>query len=302
MNITTFIKEDLASRLMAGQELPAPLTLEGLAEHYQVSAKPVRTAIAELIDEGLIEKGSNRRLSPARLANASGGGIAVKSLASDEQDDFPPPEFPPELSQDRFVEIANDLVRLSLKGEAVYLREEATAKKYDISRSVCRNFMHRLAGEGILDHIPRRGWRLRPFRKEDLESFLEVREVLELKALDLAFDHVEPERVQAFRDANVLSGRSRKKPRVDESLHQYLIEKSGNPYIGDFFKRHGRYYQLLFQWEDHDLRAAEGTIRQHHAICDAMLSHDRHAASAALSHHIRCNHPILDTIVSRDEW
>jgi DNA-binding GntR family transcriptional regulator len=62
MRMTTYIKEDLSARLKSGQNLPAQLTIDALSEHYKVSFSPVRTAIAELIDEGLVVKGPNRRL------------------------------------------------------------------------------------------------------------------------------------------------------------------------------------------------------------------------------------------------
>ena len=157
--MATYIKEDLAARLKAGEDLSERLTLDSLADHYQVSFTPVRVAVSELIKEGLLEKGPNRRLTPR-------GSRARK----------PGKYQTPRPPSDAFDEIANDLVMLSLKGEAVYLREEATAEKYGISRSAGRNILHRLAGAGMLDHIPRRGWQLRPFRQEDMQAFIDVRE------------------------------------------------------------------------------------------------------------------------------
>jgi hypothetical protein len=62
MLIATYIKSDLAARLKSGHEPPAQLTLDSLAEYYNVSFTPVRTAVAELIEEGLLKKGPNRRL------------------------------------------------------------------------------------------------------------------------------------------------------------------------------------------------------------------------------------------------
>ena len=47
----------------------------------------------------------------------------------------------------------------------------------------------------------RRAWRLRPFRKEDLGAFLEIRELLELKAMDLAWPYLVDENLRAARKA-----------------------------------------------------------------------------------------------------
>src|SRR5262249_18727922 len=147
----------------------------------------------------------------------------------------------------------------------------ATAEKYNISRSAIRNILHRLAGEGILDHIPRRGWRLRPFRQDDLRAFIEAREVLELKALDLARRKLDAEVLTRILNANSLPDSPEAQPHVDESLHDYIIDTADNSYIRDFFERHGRYHRLLFQWEDHDRAAAIETIRQHREILTALL-------------------------------
>ncbi|MBA4104598.1 MAG: transcriptional regulator [Pirellula sp.] len=282
MSIAAYIKDDLAAQLLSGRELPVELTFESLAEHYNVSYSPVRAAVAELIDEGLLEKGVNRRLR------------ATAPLTANLQNRETPKQ--PELPGDPYEIVASDLVKLSFQGDPVYLREEATADKYDISRSAIRNILHRLAGEGMLDHIPRRGWRLRPFRQDDLRAFVEVREVLELKALDLSRRKLDPDILKQILKANELPKSSEARLHVDESLHDYLIVTAGNAYIRDFFERQGRYHRLLFQWEDHDRAAAIETIRQHREILTALLMRKWSAARKELSHHILNNHPILSRI------
>lgn len=284
MLITTYIKGDLSARLKSGQELPTPLTIGALAEHYNVSFTPVRSAMAELIDEGLLKKGPNRRLmaiSPRKTGTRTGQ----------------PPKLP-EPPRDPFANISRDLVQLSLKGEPVYLREEATAEKYGISRSAIRNILHRLAGEGVVDHVPRRGWRLRPFYSDDLQAFVEVREVLELKALELSSSKLVAEDLQHMLDANQMPVSPDDPPRINEELHEYLIAKAANPYIQDFFERQGRYYRMLFEWEDLDRAAAVETVRQHREILTALLDGKWSAARKALSHHILKNHPILSRVTT----
>ncbi|MCP4195026.1 MAG: GntR family transcriptional regulator [Planctomycetaceae bacterium] len=282
MSIATYIKDDLAAQLESGRELPIQLTLESLAGHYNVSLTPVRTAVAELIDEGLLKKGKNHRLATTLTARR---GTSPRQKPK-----------PPEPPRDPYELIAGDLMQLSLQGEPIDLREEATAEKYNISRSAIRNILHRLAGEGVLDHIPRRGWRLRPFRQDDLQAFIEVRELLELKALELARPRLEPRELQRMLDSNIPPASATHSLNVDESLHEYLITTADNAYITDFFARHGRYYRLLFEWEDHDRDVAIETMRQHHEILTALLKKSWSAAKKALSHHILNHHPILSQV------
>ena len=269
--------------MRSGQELPAQLTLESLAEHYQVSFSPVRLALAELVEEGLLHKGANRRL----VLNAD----QVKPLKRGKKSVLPEPPA------DMFEVITHDFVKLSLEGEPVDIREEVTARKYQISRSSLRIILNRLAGTGILDHIPRRGWRLRPFRQEDMQAFLEVRELLELKALDLSKSHLIEEDLRRILNGNVVPEADTDRVLIDNSLHEYIIEKAGNYYIQDFFQRQGRYYDILFDWEDHDRETAIETVRQHQSILNALIKKDWRSARKALSYHIRDNHPILSKIV-----
>ncbi len=283
MTLTAQIKDDLRFRVEAGGDLPTPLTLESIAKWYGVSFTPVRCAVAELIEDGFLKKGSNRRLV-LQAPPVANGRIKRK--------------LPPHLPQPRDLSkvIANDLIKLSLKGEPVYLREEAMAEKYQVSRSAIRNIFHQLAGSGMLDHIPRRGWQLRPFRQEDMQSFLEVREVLELKALSLARPRLVDRELQALLNKNVVPTDESEPVKIDNSLHAYFIERANNSYIKDFFQRHGSYYEVLFEWEDQDRKTAIETVRQHQNILGALIKQNWAQARKALSYHIRQYHPILSNV------
>ncbi len=263
--------------------MPAQLTLDALADYYQASLTPVRRAVVILTKEGVINKKGNGRLEPS-----------VKLPDRKKKRTKERPRFPSSLSDPLDV-ISNDLVRLSLEGEPVHLREEATAEKYRISRSVVRNMLHRLAGRGLLEHIPRRGWRIRPFLQEDMQAFIEIREVLELKALELAIPHLLDADLQEMLAGNQgpIEGESIS---IDNSLHAYIVEKADNFYIKDFFDRHGHYYGILFDWEDQDEVTALGTLCQHRDILNPLLAKDWSMAKKALSHHIRENHPILSDL------
>src|SRR5689334_12943370 len=115
MSIATFIKDDLAVAIRSGQ-IPEDLTLDGLSRRYQVSASPIRSAVQQLISEGYLKKCDNRRLivQPAAL----NGALTTK----------------PEPPKDWCQIVSDDLVRLSLEGKPILLREEVTAEKYGISR------------------------------------------------------------------------------------------------------------------------------------------------------------------------
>jgi DNA-binding GntR family transcriptional regulator len=275
MSIATFIKQDLIANIRAGQIESDRLTLEALSKRYRVSATPVRAAVRQLIEERYLTKGEN-----GRLAVQFSPSIRMAATI---------PEEPKDWGQ----VIANDLVQLSLEGVPVLLREETTAEKYGISRSSIRQIFHRLAGRGILEHLPRRGWQLRPFRQADLNAYIEMRVMLELKALELSWPRLVDEELQAILDGNRFPASPDERPISDNSLHAYLIEKARNPYIADFFDRHGKYYDALFEWENLDRDAQMEEVRHHREILEALLRRDRPTAERALINHIRNNHPVL---------
>lgn len=282
LTLTKYIKADLIARLSRDELSPDALTLAALSDHYQVSVTPIYHAINELIEEGYLYREKNRRLC-VNQEKMSDAQTAAKS----------PQPAPPE---DHFKRITDDLLTMSLNGESVFLREMASAKKYDISRTSLRNIFNRLAGDGMLEHVPRRGWKLRSFNQHDLDAFIEVRVVLELKALDLAKESLDKGVLQKILDGNQVPETDEEPLQIDNSLHEYLIKQSDNYYIISFFDRHGRYFDLLFLWESNDRDAAIQEIQQHQRILSALINEDWTTAREELELHLRSNHPVLSQL------
>ena len=282
MSLVARIKNEIGSCLERSEDLQIPLTVQGLSEHYGVSYTPVREAIGELIEVGLIRKKSNGRLE------------AITPKKRSKKSNFQTQKE----SQKKPVEnITKELVEISLGGEESFVREEATASKHGLTRSTLRQILQRLAGEGILEHVPRRGWRVKPFSQEDMDAFIEVREVMELKALDLAKAKLpSPEsqrKLRQIKENNQLANGKNGQAKIDNSLHAYFIDLAANPYINDFFNRHGRYFTILFNWEGENEKAAAEAVSQHHEIIDALLAQNWSLAKKRLSHHLHSNHPVL---------
>jgi len=281
MNITAYIKQDLKRRIGAGEDVPAKLTLADLAAHYRVSFTPVRRAVDELIHERFLEKKDN-----GRLAVVPQKGRRVLPVEE------------PAAPRDWERELALDVIRQSLRGEGDYLREEATAEKYEVGRTVIRQAFSRLAGKGLLEHVPRCGWRVRSYDEADMLAYLEVREMMELKALDLARPNLTDDDLQRMLAGNAPAA-GKAGPRLDNDLHRYLIAKAGNLYIRDFFDRHGVYYTTLF---DHAALGAETVAEmasQHREILRAMLEKDWRKARQALSEHIRAQAPVVKMLMAK---
>ncbi|GAC1300490.1 MAG: hypothetical protein NVSMB14_10860 [Isosphaeraceae bacterium] len=284
--LTDFIRRDLTARIRTFGVAPAPLTLPSLSKHYGVSLTPVRIAVRDLIEDGLLLKRENGRLA----VNSK----RVRSSRSRRP--FTPIGEPPKRAEQLERALALEIISKSLRGEADYLREETAAHKHGVGRTAIRQAYDRLAGQGLIVHEPRKGRRVRVFDQCELDSYLEVREVLELKALDLARPRLVLNDLRRMLDANRPNDRP---PKLDNSLHRYWIDKSENSYIVEFFDRHSPYYAALLDLAAPATREVAAMAQQHRAILLELIAGDHHAACDALSAHIRAQRPIVQRFMTR---
>lgn len=271
MTITEFIKADVKAVLQAQGKLPYKLTLGAMSEHYTVSLTPVRRVIDELVEEGVIRRKENGRLELVPDA-LKGRKIEVPAPAAYEKN----------LEQ----EIREEVIARSLQQDTEYLREQATAEKYGAGRTVVRQIFCRLAGAGLIEHVPRCGWRVRTFSEQDMHDYLDIREMLELKALDLARKHFDREELRELLQANQ-PGYGRGNTRLDFDLHDYWIGRCDNRYIREFFAHYGPFYNTLFNYAVIDEKVKREMAQEHCDIIECLLAQDWKGAQQALSHHIR---------------
>lgn len=272
MTLTEQIERDLLRLLAQRQQLPFNLSLSGIAKHFDVSPMPVRTAVQSLVDQGILEKGEAGRLS-----------VVEEQLP--ELSDLPAED---EGTEDASLldQLITEIIRRGLTQDEHYLRESATAEQYGVGRTVVRRMFSELAGRGLLTHVPRCGWLVRPYREKDTIDYLAVRELLEREALEEAFDKLDPSMLKEIRDGNQHSGPGRP-ARLDNRMHAYWIGLSGNRYIQAFFEREGGYYATVFDYAGLEPDATDSMVDQHQAILDALLARDLPSALKALSKHIQ---------------
>ena len=124
-----------------------------------------------------------------------------------------------------------------------------------------------------------------------MTAYLQVREVLELRALDLAVGRLERAPLERMLAGN-------EDDQLDNDLHGYLIERAGNPYITEFFERHAPFYHSIFDVAAPGVRLTRQMAEQHRAILTALLEEDRARARAALAEHVRAQLPIVRLLLA----
>ena len=286
ISLTDYIIDDLKRRIQSGEDVSSRLSLAELAKDYGVSITPLRSAMNALIAGGFVEKLPNRRLRLGKRRGRSGAPSR-------------PARVPPTPS-DWDSALLKEVTLSSLRPHATYMREEVMARKLSAGRSIIRQAFNRFAGVGLIEHVPRRGWLVRPLSPEDMNAYLAVREVLELKALELARGRLVVSELKELIASNGRPG-VRAASQLDNRLHDYVIEKSGNRYLRLFFQQYNaRYYTELFYHAAPKTSVVGQMVQQHHGILQALVDGDWTRARKLLSEHIRAQGPILMRLLARE--
>ncbi|TWT34845.1 GntR family transcriptional regulator [Blastopirellula retiformator] len=278
MSLSERIVEELSDRIHSREGLPEPFSIASVARLFDVSASPVRTAFDQLVEEGLLVRDATGRLTPNPDRKA-------KRRVQRSEPREPALE----------VRIREFIIRRSLAGDDSFLREEATAEMFRVSRTVLRHWLGKLAGQGFIEHVPRRGWRSRLFLPQDLEHYSEVREALELMALRTVRAQLDAEFLQEMLDGNQPAADGT--PQLDNRLHAYWIDLSGNHYIRDFFERHGLFHAAIFDLATTETAAVEEMAEQHRLILQALIEKNWKKVETVLTKHIRSQIPRVERML-----
>ena len=266
--ISDFIEQDLQRRLALDEDVQ--LNLRTLAKEYGTSVNPVNTAVKKLIDKNILQRKANGRLAVCQVP---------KNVATEIDQQHPD-------SQLQIVQ--NQLIKWSLQGEDRVLREEAMEQHFQIGRTALRRIFFQIAPTGIISHAPRKGWRLRGFKEQDLTDYLNVRVNLELLAVDLAKDKLDKAILQDYleknRDSTMLP---------DERFHDYLIRCAENHYIQSFFDSHGPFFWAIYLWEDWGPAITKRALQQHRKVLRHLIAQRWDEAKMALADHILSNQAFL---------
>lgn len=278
MTITEKIIESIKQLVRSGADLPFDLTHTSIAQYYEVSLTPARNAVIALVDEGVILRKPNGRLCiKSKKAKGATTGKPHSMV----------PGAKPALQKEWHNAIIREVINLSINQNSDYLREEATATQFNVSRTVVRQLFSHLAGAGLMEHVPRCGWRVQQFNEKEMMDYLRIREMMELEALRLARPRIQVKELEAMLAKNQPSGKRQTVPRLDNQLHAYWIERCDNRYIQDFFRRYSDYYSALFDHASVGKETMHAMAAEHCTILQCLIDSDWAGAKKALVRHIR---------------
>lgn len=179
------------------------------------------------------------------------------------------------------------------------VNEVQLARALDVSRTPIRAALQTLAGEGLLDHLPNRGFIVRAFSMKEIGDAFEMRSLSEGLICRLAAERgLSPEQDLAIRDAlrrgdELLSetpppadGRSRYSA-INVQFHGALLQAADSRLLSEVLRLCNRVPQTLtHNVVAFDLPGIRKRHDDHHKIYHAVLLREPKAAEALMRDHI----------------
>jgi GntR family transcriptional regulator, rspAB operon transcriptional repressor len=201
------------------------------------------------------------------------------------------PAKPNSLVAKAYEEIKEKIITLYfLPGQ--YLNEAAISSLLDVGRTPVHQALQRLALEGLVEIMPRKGLVVLPDSISEIIKILESRAAVEAELAKAAAGRVSANDGKELVALAQAIKHTKSGPGLDgfiacdRAFHRKLAQRAGNSVLSDFAQQlHERSirYWYLHLWQTMDVQA---TTRQHVAIADAVASHDGERAAAAMRAHI----------------
>ncbi|WP_058972591.1 GntR family transcriptional regulator [Type-D symbiont of Plautia stali] len=211
------------------------------------------------------------------------------------------PEKSLSLNEQAYLAFRHKLITLRYKpGE--YLNTAQVMDDLDMGRTPINQAIHRLATEGLLQIIPRKGVMVAPLSIDDALELIEVRLVNETLCVELASQKALASQIDQLRDLNQQIARaseSRSKEKMmllDREFHQVLADIAGNSRLADILSVIHAQAQRFWATTLSSVVHMDEVIAEHNEIIDALASGDtQRAADAARAHIFSFKRALLTT-------
>jgi DNA-binding GntR family transcriptional regulator len=191
--------------------------------------------------------------------------------------------------------LAYDQIRaLILSGEmapGARLSQIDLAERLGISRTPVREALRRLAGEGLIDALPQRGFRVTDLGLEAVMRRLEVRLLLEPGIARLAAERAEADDLIALREAITLEADATEPDAIHDASRLFHLALAGATRNEDIVSTLSTLWIVEVGRRLLARRAGEpewkpGDVREHQAILAAVEAHDGEHAERLVREHI----------------
>ena len=183
--------------------------------------------------------------------------------------------------------------------QEAFLSENAIAEAAGVSRTPVREALLRLEAAGLLRRVPHKGAYVPALTAQDIESMMEVREVIEdwavrkvtsLGRLGSELDLLLHAQEESLADPVAFI-------ECDISFHKYIVHAAGNPALEELYDSQRFKQQRMGVKAIQDSQGrSDHVVAEHRAIVEAIRSQDSQIASAAVRSHLDSTLTVLKAI------
>ncbi|MFK8256938.1 GntR family transcriptional regulator [Erwinia sp. AnSW2-5] len=173
-----------------------------------------------------------------------------------------------------------------------YLNMAQVMADLEVGRTPVNQAVHRLAAEGLLQILPRKGVMVAPLSLDDAFELIEVRLVNELLCIRLAAARITTGQIAQLREVNArLAQASQQRDplammQCDNQFHHLLAGIAANRRLMDILNIIHAQAQRFWATTLSDAGHMEEVIVEHNAIITALEEGNLSAAEQATQHHI----------------
>lgn len=170
--------------------------------------------------------------------------------------------------------------------------ETRLAGRIKTSRTPVREALHMLEREGLLEAIPRVGYRVKALRQEEVEEICEIRRVNEILAARWATERMTDKELRSLEEnlfaseAEVKRGNPRSFVDLDAEFHDILARASGSERLEELcqlLRRHMLRYRIESIFLESNVLQA---IREHRRIFQRIKKKDLKGVEQAIGRHL----------------
>ena len=193
------------------------------------------------------------------------------------------------LSDQAYDELVKKIISGGYPGGTT-LQEEKLASEFGISRTPVREALKRLAAEGLIEQLPRKGFRGAMPDDDALTELFECRCGLELLALKNAMGAIPPEKIETLKEKLRSAARRKDSRRIaleaDGEMHALFSDHCGNRYLSALIQQFRTKTAPYRNYRNRERAPLEELITERMEILDAVLAGDTEKASILLRKHI----------------
>lgn len=212
---------------------------------------------------------------------------------------------------DTVYQMLRDLIINKVVAPGEKLNMEELAGRMGVSRTPVHIALSRLAEEGLVEMIPRRGTFVSKITKTDFSETFDIRRALELLAAETVVDNVTPENIAAMTEMVKEAAQPIKTDKQtlqhiqkNNSFHEYFVKISGNSKLIELYQSLNTFIKIArvhrsssSGWKDRVSKEYEEHLR----ILDALQRKDLPALKKALEDHIlRAKQSLFDDLSSKE--